>query len=179
MADVDRSAYVPGEGPYVPEEVPLPPVPSTEVFTDLQWKTLLSLADTVIPSVRARDPASGSVTGSTISDKLVPVSQLNNAVSDLAKRIADNGSHSTDPAVATQLARQFVEESASSDPAFRELLQRTMAVNIHQEGKNGISLVLTALKYVAALAEFLKPLPGIVSNSNIVFIIALELVRFS
>lgn len=118
-------------GSYVPLDVPTPPIPETQVFSELQWKTLLSLADTVIPSIRS--------SGNTKSTKVIPASQLNAAVSTLASDI-----HGPD---SVQTATQYLEQSASSNPAFRETVQRLLATFVHQEGKDGLSLILNILKY--------------------------------
>ena len=59
---------------YTPRDVPVPPVSTTQLLSDLQWKSLLALADTVIPSIRAQEDARSP------SDKLVHSSELNKAV---------------------------------------------------------------------------------------------------
>lgn len=120
---------------YIPLVVPTPPVPDTQVFTELQWKTLLSLADTVIPSIRTEATARPS-------DKVVPASQLNAAVSTLASSIPGPDS--------VQVATKYLEENASSNPQFRTVIQRLFSVYVPQEGRNGMSLVLNALKYVCS-----------------------------
>ncbi|EAW07136.1 putative long chain fatty alcohol oxidase [Aspergillus clavatus NRRL 1] len=116
---------------YVPLDVSLPPIPTEQVFSDLQWKTLLALADTVIPSVRS--PSSPK----SLSTKVVPDCDLKAAVSTLA-------SHMHDPE-ATKIAEQYLEETGSANPLFVEGLRRLFAEYIHQEGRNGISLILNAL----------------------------------
>lgn len=95
---------------YVPLDVPLPPIPEGQVFSDLQWRTLLSLADTVIPSIRSTSlPKS-------VSTKVVPESTFKDAVSTLASHIHDPD--------ATQIAEQYLEENASANPQFVEGLRR-------------------------------------------------------
>lgn len=116
-------------GTYVPLDVPTPPIPDTQVFSELQWKTLLALADTVIPSIRT--------SASCPSTKVIPASQFNVAVSTLASNIRDPD--------AVQIATRYLEESASSNPGFRDAVQRLFSSFVHQEGRNGLSLVLNAL----------------------------------
>lgn len=116
-------------GTYVPLDVPTPPIPDTQVFSELQWKTLLALADTVIPSIRT--------SASSPSTKVIPASQFNVAVSTLASNIRDPD--------AVQIATRYLEESASSNPEFRDAVQRLFSSFVHQEGRNGLSLVLNAL----------------------------------
>ncbi|GIC91405.1 uncharacterized protein Aud_007848 [Aspergillus udagawae] len=116
---------------YVPLDVPLPPIPEGQVFSDLQWKTLLSLADTVIPSIRSTSLAK------SLSTKVVPESTFKDAVSSLASRIHDPD--------ATKIAEQYLEENVSTNPQFVEGLRRLFADYIHEEGKSGINLILNAL----------------------------------
>lgn len=118
---------------YVPLDVPTPPVPDAQVFTELQWKTLLSLADTVIPSIRTEATARPS-------DKVVTASQLNAAISTLASSIPGPDS--------VQTATKYLEENASSNPQFRLTIQRLFSVYVPEEGKKGLSFILNALKYV-------------------------------
>ena len=118
---------------YIPLVVPIPAVPDTELFSELQWKTLLSLADTVIPSIRTKETARPS-------DKVVSSSELNGAISKLASRI--NGPDSV------QAATKYMEENASSNPQFRVAIQRLFTSYVPTEGKNGLSLILNLLKYV-------------------------------
>ncbi|EAU34155.1 conserved hypothetical protein [Aspergillus terreus NIH2624] len=115
---------------YTPLDVALPPVPTTEVFSDLQWTTLLALADTVIPSIAPSAPKSRAA-------KVISQSEYDAVHSDLVARI-----HAPN---ASELATQYLEEHASSNPGFRDGIQRLFANYVHQEGRNGISLILTAL----------------------------------
>lgn len=117
---------------YVPLDVPIPPLPDTQLFSELQWKTLLSLADTMIPSVRS--------SGNANTTKVVPAPQFDSAVSKLASDIPGPDS--------AQKATRYLEENASSNPAFRDNIQRLFGTFVHQEGRKGLSLVLNALKYV-------------------------------
>lgn len=116
---------------YVPEEVPLPPAPEKEVFTELQWTTLMSLADTFIPSIRTAENARPS-------DKVVSASQLKAAISMVASGIRDPD--------AVQIATRYLDENASSNPAYRALLHRLFSVFVHEEGRNGLAFILNALK---------------------------------
>lgn len=118
---------------YTPLAAPLPPAPTEEVFTDLQWETLLSLADTVIPSIRRRDTATSH------TQKVVPGSKLDSAISTLKSTIEGPD--------AADLAARYLEEPASSNPEFKEAIRRLFGHYVHTEAKKGISLILTALKY--------------------------------
>lgn len=121
--------------PYTPVDVPLPPVPSREIFSEIQWTTLLAIADTVIPSIR------GPSARPSASTRVIPQSQLNTTVATLAASIDDPD--------AVTLATRYLEESASSNLHFRDTLQRLFADYVHEQGRNGLSLILNALKYVS------------------------------
>ena len=148
---------------YSPLEATVPPA-SDEILTDEQWKTLLSLTDTFIPTIRALEPGNNA-----ISDKLVPAAQLNHAVSSLARRIRDDNP-SVDSAAATHLAYRYYEENTSSNPAFKGSIQCVLANHLHDEGKRGVILILNLLKYVciplldgvvfAVLIKYISTRPG-------------------
>ncbi|RAL05541.1 long chain fatty alcohol oxidase [Aspergillus ibericus CBS 121593] len=116
---------------YVPLDVTLPPVPSTQIFTDQQWTTLMALADTVIPSIRSPTAYKSA------STKVIPHSDLNRTLSTLTRSIAS-------PDAAT-IAIQYLEEDASSNPRFREGLERLFSQYVHEEGRNGLAFILNAL----------------------------------
>jgi hypothetical protein len=122
-----------------PLDVPLPPVPEGQLFSDLQWKTLLSLADTVIPSISSSTPASKS-----LSTKPVPEMQLKEAISTLASHIHDPD--------APKIAKQYLEENASTNPQFIGGLRRLFAEDTHEEGKRSIKVILNALKCATSLS---------------------------
>ena len=94
---------------YTPRDVPVPPVSTTQLLSDLQWKSLLALADTVIPSIQAQEDAH------SLSDKVVCLLELNPAMSTLAASIPSPD--------AAQLARKYLEEHPSDNPHFKEAIQ--------------------------------------------------------
>ena len=117
---------------YTPRDVPVPPVSTAQLLSDLQWTSLLALADTVIPSIRAQEDARSP------ADKVVRSSELNQAVSTLAAGIPGPD--------AVQLARKYLEERPSDNPHFKEAIQRLLADFMPEEGRNGLSLIFNALK---------------------------------
>lgn len=141
MSEVGQTATL------LPLEAPSPPISTEEALSEAQWKTFLSLVDVFIPSIRALD--SSNSPENIMSDKLVPIYELNHAVSSLAKRIKHDNNGITDQATATQLAYRYYQENASSNQAFKDSIQQTLSTDVHQEGKNGLLLLLSALKYVS------------------------------
>ncbi|KAL4982277.1 hypothetical protein BDW68DRAFT_61867 [Aspergillus falconensis] len=116
---------------FTPLVAPIPPVSDEQVFTDLQWKTLLSLADTVIPSVR------GPRSRKSRATKVVPQAKLDAALETLRASI-----RSPD---ADTLATQYLEENLTSIPNVRQALQRLFTQHVHKEGRSGLSMILNAL----------------------------------
>lgn len=116
---------------YIPLEAAVPPVPSNEILTDLQWETLLALADTVIPSIRVSADASPN-------QKTVTDGQFESAVSKLAANIRVPS--------ATDVARAYLQENASSLQGFRDGLQCLFANDVHEEGRKGLCMILDVLK---------------------------------
>ncbi|KAF2120283.1 hypothetical protein BDV96DRAFT_485921 [Lophiotrema nucula] len=117
--------------PVSPKATPLPPIPSEDPLTSRQWQTLLAIADAIIPSIQ-------------------PI-----AVADTRKSIpATDNEYST--AISTirgltpapdgeALAKTYLEESASSNPAFRESLHRLLAMYLPQQSKKELTMVLNIL----------------------------------
>lgn len=118
---------------YTPLDVPLPAPPKEKVFTDEQWKTLLALADTAIPSIRDR----AAVTHRR--QKGIPKEKLESAIATIKSSIGGPD--------AAELAKQYLEEDASSNPQFRDALHVLFAYNIHSEGKKALLMILSALQY--------------------------------
>ncbi|OJJ45839.1 hypothetical protein ASPZODRAFT_133705 [Penicilliopsis zonata CBS 506.65] len=122
---------------YTPLEPVLPPTPQTEIFSEIQWKTILSLADTVIPAIRPAEAASTASSDLAQKSLLLPSEQYVSAQAALRARI---------PATeAASLAEQYLSENPSSIPGFRDAIQCLFANNVHPEGRKGITFILTAL----------------------------------
>ena len=117
---------------YTPLEVAVPPLPTEVIFSEPQWKTLLALADAVIPSIRSIE------SGSVATNKLLTADEYKSTVSKLSAMIPTSN--------ATEVAEQYLQESASGLPQFKESLQRTFSLYVHDEGRKGVALILTLLK---------------------------------
>ena len=126
---------------YTPLEVPLPPAPDVKFFSQAQWTTLFALADAIVPSIRTSAKSS--------TDKVISSAAWDVAISKLT---------SLNPGPdATELAMQYLEEDASSNPAFRAIVERIIGDYVHEEGKAGFGMIMNALKYV--FCWILRPKP--------------------
>ncbi|KAJ5247705.1 hypothetical protein N7468_002688 [Penicillium chermesinum] len=114
---------------YTPLEVPVPPVPDAGFFSETQWTILFALADAIVPSIRAS-------TGSS-SDKVISTKEWDAAIAKLTANIPGPD--------ATKLATRYLEEDASSNPAFRAYVQRIIGDHVHDEARFGFGLILNTL----------------------------------
>jgi hypothetical protein len=123
--------------PVSPKASPLPPLPSEDPLTPAQWKTLLAIADAVIPTIK---PVS---TAQAITEVAVTDNEYSTAVSTLVALVPED-----DP-VAEVAAKEYLEDRASANPAFRIELQRIFSMYMPQSTKNELTMVLNILKYVS------------------------------
>ena len=114
-----------------PLDVPLPPPPEGEAFTESQWTTLMAIADTVIAKIEV---------SSTTSTKslCLPTSDYATAVEDLKQRLPSGSKE--------QLVQSYLRENASSVPGFRDLLRRTVADYMREDSKKAVRVILSALE---------------------------------
>ncbi|KAJ5746850.1 uncharacterized protein N7511_008546 [Penicillium nucicola] len=114
-----------------PKVIPLPPAPSDDYFSELQWKTLFALADAVIPSIH------NAATTKSSSKKVITDAEWNSTVSNLSNMIGGPD--------ATKIATQYLHEDVSSNPVFRGIVVRTLGNYVHDEGRNGFGAIMNAL----------------------------------
>ncbi|KAJ5100094.1 hypothetical protein N7532_007095 [Penicillium argentinense] len=119
------------ESTYAPRPVTLPPAPDHKFWSEQQWTTLFALADTVIPSIRT------AATVRSSADKVISTGEWDTAVTKLSGLITS--------ADGAELAKEYLEEDVSSNPTFRATVQRIIGNHVHEEGKNGLGLILNAL----------------------------------
>ncbi|EEQ89581.1 hypothetical protein RJZ56_000235 [Blastomyces dermatitidis] len=113
-------------------ESPLAPAPAANtVLTPLQWKTLMALADTVIPSIRPKS-AGGCPSDCMINDAEFAIASHN------LMSIHEGSAHS-------DVAVRFLAENASSVPGFKESMCRVLGQQVPDEARRGISVILNAL----------------------------------
>ncbi|PGH06081.1 hypothetical protein AJ79_06615 [Helicocarpus griseus UAMH5409] len=129
-------------------ESPLAPAPAANrILTPLQWKTLLALADTVIPCIIPNSEA-GRPSDCRVDDAEFALA---------SHTIQTNAGASVQP----DLAVRFLGENASAVPEFKENLCRVLGEQIPDEAKQGISIVLNALNSRAlslALTGYAAPI---------------------
>ncbi|KAF2815869.1 long-chain fatty alcohol dehydrogenase [Mytilinidion resinicola] len=114
-----------------PKQAPLPPLPEVDPLTAPQWKTLLAIADAVIPAIQPLAIARPRL------ELAVPDNVYLTALSKL-KGLAPKG---TDEAV----LEAYLKESASSNPAFREAFTRIVGQWMPQQSRNDLLMVLNIL----------------------------------
>lgn len=114
-----------------PLDTPLPPPPDGQVLSEPQWTTLMAIADTVIPSIKV---------SSTLSNRSLCIAPAEYASAH--ETITQRLPAQTD----SDLTQRYLEESASSLPGFKEVLQRTLGDYTREDARKGIRVILSALK---------------------------------
>lgn len=111
---------------------PLPPPPEGEVLTAAQWRTLMAIADAVIPSIEVSSIPSTRKLAIQTSEYASAIERIQHLI----------------PAPAlTETAQSFLQESASSTPGFKESIHRQLAHYLREDAVKGIQVILSALEY--------------------------------
>ncbi|KAI4608568.1 hypothetical protein J4E83_009004 [Alternaria metachromatica] len=142
------STTLPSE-PVSPKATPLPPLPAEDPLTPQQWKTLLAITDAVIPAIK---PIS---TAKTQTELAATDTDYSTAVSKLRALAPGN-----DPDAETAV-KEYLDDYASQDPAFRAELQRVFAMYMPQNQRKDLCMVLNVLNTRAgslALTGYLTPI---------------------
>lgn len=135
--------------PVSPKATPLPPLPSQDPLTAAQWKTILAIADAVVPAVR---PMSTADAQTQIAATDI---QYSTAISKLQQLTPENDPNSD------SAAREYLEEYASKDPRFRLDLQRIFGVCMPQSQRKELCMLLNVLNTRAgslALTGYVTPI---------------------
>lgn len=111
---------------------PIPPPPDGEVLTSDQWTTLLAIADTFIPAIQS------SSTASTSSLSISP-----SEYAKLSERLLTEtaGNQNAD------IVRDYLSESVSSIPAFKDLVHRMLGEYSRPDARKNAVFLLTVLGY--------------------------------
>ena len=117
---------------FAPLAVSLPPPKSGKVLTDSQWNTLMSIADTVIPSVSTeQSPTQLAIQASDYAASM-----------EIVKKSISNQERA-------EIARQYLGEHPSSIPEFREAIARLLSDSLRDDAQKGIKVILSALESVS------------------------------
>ena len=112
---------------------PLPDLPPGDPFTEDQWKILMAIMDTVIPSIRRETTTSNKVEQLTVSDV-----QYNAAVDHLKNTVVNPPTNES--------LDEYLDERPSANPRFQSLLKRYLGQYAPEDAKKGLSFVLSTLK---------------------------------
>ncbi|KAF2621453.1 long-chain fatty alcohol dehydrogenase [Macroventuria anomochaeta] len=135
--------------PVPPKATPLPPLPKEDPLTPAQWKTLLAITDACIPAVK---PISVANTRTEIA---ATDTDYSTALSTLRELTPES-----DPD-ATVAAKEYLEDYASSNPAFKQELQRIFALYMPSSTRKELIMVLNVLNTRAgsfALTGYFTPI---------------------
>ncbi|KAF1914723.1 hypothetical protein BDU57DRAFT_531159 [Ampelomyces quisqualis] len=144
----------PPSEPVSPKATPLPPLPVKDPLTPPQWKTLLAIADTVVPAIKPVSTANAS------SDVAIADNDYATAIAAL-RALTPEEDPDTDTA-----AKQYLAENASSNPAFKSDLQRLFSMYMPQSTKNKLLMVLNILKSVILPAAQRPVIPFDITTSS-------------
>jgi hypothetical protein len=112
---------------------PLPPAPAEDPLTRDQWRTLLALADAVVPSVVPETSGKVSTTVRTI-----PAGDYASATVKIENYALGGGE--------TGLAKAYLDEKPSLLPEFKSNLSRFVGLHIPHELKKLLAFGLDTLK---------------------------------
>lgn len=113
---------------------PLPDPPAGEAFTADQWATLLAIMDTVIPTIH-RDSVSAA---STPTVHAIPEVKYNAGIHHARENVVDLPKD--------DVLDEYLAERPSQCPGFEDLLKRTLVEYSRSDARQGLALVLSALK---------------------------------
>ncbi|KAJ4986364.1 long chain fatty alcohol oxidase [Stagonosporopsis vannaccii] len=132
-----------------PKATPLPPLPKDDPLTPAQWTTLLAITDACIPAIKPMSVAN------THTDIAVTDTEYSTALSTLRGLTPES-----DPD-ATAAAREYLDDCASSNPAFKRELQRIFALYMPSSTRRELVTVLNVLNTRAgsfALTGYFTPI---------------------
>ena len=119
-----------------PLATPLPEPPAGEAFTSDQWQILMSIMDTIIPSVQRESFASDGLSRVTISDEKYNATMLRLKRATLAGPDVPNG----------KSLENYLDEKPSDNPDFQDLLKRSLVHFAREDARKGLAFILSTLK---------------------------------
>lgn len=125
-----------------PKASPRPPIPAEDPLTPSQWKTLLAINDAVVPTIKP------TATANAETEVAVTDSEYSNAISTLQALVPEN-----DPD-AVAAAKQYLEDHATLNPAYKLELRRLFAMYMPPSTRNDLGMILNLLKYVCLICVY-------------------------
>jgi hypothetical protein len=116
-----------------PLAVALPDPPNEQFFTDEQWRTLMAIMDTVIPSIRRESMSGHEVDKLTVRDV-----EFTAAMDHLKKNVVD--------APDSEALQEYLAERPSDNAAFQDMLRRSLVQYSPEDARKGLAFVLSTLK---------------------------------
>lgn len=129
--------------PVSPKATPLPPLPQDDPLTPAQWKTLLAIVDAVVPAIKPKS------TGDAHVDIVVEDNEYSAAISALEALTPE------DEPDTNAVVKEYLAESASSNPRFKSELQRLFGMYMPHSVKSQLLMVLNVLEYVPPFSSLL------------------------
>lgn len=123
--------------PVTPKASPLPPGPDTDPLTPSQWRILLAFADAVIPTILPE------ATADPQKELGVPANSYSQALTTLESTWLRGAE---DP---QGIARQYLEERPSQNPAFRDIIYRYIGTHVPADLRAQLTMGLNLLDYRA------------------------------
>jgi hypothetical protein len=114
-----------------PKAATLPPIPAEDPFTSAQWKTLLAIADAVIPAIKPVAVADVQ------TESPAKETEYETAISTLQGSSAESSE---------ALAAAYLQESASSIPEFKDSWHRFFMLYTPQDARKQLAMVLNVLE---------------------------------
>jgi hypothetical protein len=116
-----------------PLATPVPPNPTDDLYTEAQWTTLMAIMDTVIPSIRRESEGENSISQLCIADV-----EYQKAADHIREKVTN--------APSSAALDEYFQEKPSDLPEFLETIKRMLWFYVREDGRKGLSVVLSALK---------------------------------
>ncbi|KAF2148536.1 long-chain fatty alcohol dehydrogenase [Myriangium duriaei CBS 260.36] len=120
--------------------VPASPVPE-DALTEAQWATLSAFCEAIIPSIRSDHPSDRG-SRHNAAYQIVSAEDIERTKADIRMTTKPDATEST-------LEDDYLRESPSSYPAFKEAVFRFIGRFVDQDNRNNLLFVLNALSYRA------------------------------
>jgi hypothetical protein len=117
-------------GPTVPTEVIEKPVENP--FTEAQWTTLMSIMDTIIPSIQI------DTNTNQTDHQSIPQKEFEAAVDSLKKTVDEKRD--------TRIFEEYLNKKASDEPKFQNTLKHAFGKLLPEANRKGMAFILSTLE---------------------------------